>query len=284
MKKSKEKMKKYGFLIAIIVVILLGFTAYSVSNDRKLTWIEKTTKETVLRIGDILAMPIRVVKEKVSLLSENETIYKKYEELRKKYVIQEQLEEEIKGLKEENEELKRILELDTSLSEYEKVYATIISRDSTYWLDSFVIDKGTKDGVKDNMAVMGDGGFIGYIFQAGKNTSTVKLFTNPNLDNKVSIKIEVSKNQYAYGLLTGYDAEKGVYRIEGISDYVDIPISASVTTTGLGDRFPSELLLGTVQDVKTDSFDLAKIVFVKPNKSTDELSFVTILVRGDEES
>ena len=277
-------MKRYGFLILLIVVILLGFTAYSISTDRKLTWIESMTKETVLKTGDILATPFRVIKEKTTLLFEKEEIYKQYEDLKKKFVVQEQLEEEIKELKDENEELKELLELGDSLLEFDKIYATVISRDSTYWLDSFVINKGSKDGISTNMAVMGNGTFIGYISQVGKTTSTVKLLTSSNLENKVSIKIELSNHQFAYGLLTSYDSKKGVYQIEGISDYVDIPISASVTTTGLGDRFPSGLILGNVQDIKTDSFDLAKVVSVKPKEINDNLSFVTVLVRKDAES
>ena len=82
LKKSSERMKRYGFLILLIVVILLGFTAYSISTDRKLTWIESMTKETVLKTGDILATPFRVIKEKTTLLFEKEEIYKQYEDLK----------------------------------------------------------------------------------------------------------------------------------------------------------------------------------------------------------
>ncbi len=281
---KNHKKLKYAVIIAFIITILLGVTAYSIAQDRPLTFVEKGIKDTVLKISDVLAAPFRYGKEKLDFLRDNEKLSKEYENLQKEYLTREEEQERIRELEEENEELKNLLEIEESLTEYEKVHATIISRDSTYWLESFVINKGSNDGLKSGMAVMGNGGLIGYISQVSYGTSTVKLLTNASLENKVSIKIELSKNKYAYGLLTGYDRKKGVYFIEGISDYVEIPVSASVTTTGLGDRFPAGLLIGTVSDIETDSFDLAKVVSVRPSMNTENLSFVTVLLRkGDKE-
>lgn len=285
MNPKKENRKRYIILASVfVVVILLWVTAYSISKERNLTFIEKGIKDTVLTIGNVLGSPIRYVKEKWNVLQNSEEIYDRYEELMKNYPTLEQYEESMRELKEENESLKEMLELDKSLSDYEKVHATIINRSMNYWLDSFTIDKGSKDGIDKNMAVMGNGELIGYISQVSNSTSTVKLLTNSNFSNQISVKIQISKGKYAYGLLTGYDSERKVYKIEGISDYVEIPVSSKVTTTGLGDKFPSGLLIGTVLDIETDSFDLAKIVSVKSSLVVDDIRFVTILIRKGEES
>lgn len=285
MNRKKESRKRYIVLVSVIVaMLLLWVTAYSISNDRELTFIEKGIKDTVLTIGDVLGTPVRYVKNKWELLRNSEKIYNQYEEIVKEHSTFDQYEETIRELEEENEKLKELLDLDKSLSEYQKVHATVISRNMNNWLESFTIDKGTSDGISKNMAVAGNGGLIGYISQVSTHTSTVKLLTNANLSSPVSVKIKMSNDKYAYGLLTGYDRENQAYIIEGISDYGQIPVNAKVMTTGLGDRFPSGLLIGSVLDIQTDSFDLAKVVYIKPSTSIDDISFVSILIRkGDME-
>ncbi len=284
MNPKKENRKKYIILVSVIVIMLLLWaTAYSISKERELTFVEKGVRDTVLNIGNILGTPIRYIKGKWDILKNSEEIYQKYEEIRKEYSTLEQYEESLRELKEENDSLKKSLGLNKSLSNYEKIHATVINRSMNYWLDSFTIDKGSNDGVKKDMAVMGNGELVGYISQVSNSTSTVKLLTNSKFANPISVKIQLSDKKYAYGLLTGYDKEKQVYLVEGISDYVEIPVSSKVTTTGLGDRFPSGLLIGTVLDIKTDSFDLAKIVFVKSSLEVEDMRFVTILIREGEE-
>jgi len=93
------------------------------------------------------------------------------------------------------------------------------------------------------------------------------------------VRIDAGDGNFLFGLLTGYDSRENVYIIEGISDYMEIPMNALVTTTGLGDRFPSGILIGRVRSVTTDSFDLAIIAHVQPDIDMSDLSFVTILRR-----
>lgn len=283
MNRRRENRKKYIILVSVIIsLLLLWVTAYSIATDRKLTIVEKAIKDTVLTVGDVLATPIRYVKSKWEILSNSEEIYDKYEEILKEHSTLEQYEETVRELEEENSKLKKLMDLDSSLSSYEKIHATVMNRNMNYWLDFFTINKGSSSGIEESMAVVGNGGLIGYISQVSNYTSTVKLLTNSNLSRPVSVKIQISKDKYAYGLLTGYDREKKAYAIEGISDYGQIPVSAKVTTTGLSDRFPSGLLVGSVLDIQTDSFDLAKVVYVKPSTAIDDISFVSVLIReGD---
>ena len=54
-----------------------------------------------------------------------------------------------------------------------------------------------------------------------------------------------------------------------------------MTTTGLADEFPSGILLGKVESISTDNFDLARTVHVKSDIDFNGISYVTILKRGD---
>ena len=74
------------------------------------------------------------------------------------------LKEQVASLTEENtllqqdkyelNELRGLLELDEEYGDYNKIGARIISRDSGNWYSSFVIDKGSNDGLADDMNVI----------------------------------------------------------------------------------------------------------------------------------
>ena len=83
------------------------------------------------------------------------------------------LKEQVASLTEENtllqqdkyelNELRGLLELDEEYGDYNKIGARIISRDSGNWYSSFVIDKGSNDGLADDMNVIAGGGLVGRI-------------------------------------------------------------------------------------------------------------------------
>lgn len=276
---NKKNKKYYIWGLALVISILLGLTAYSIRMDRDLTLVEKAIRDGVITLGNIINTPINYAKEKWNIFSEKDSIYNDYQELLLREEEIEQYEARIKELEKENIELKELNDIKISLSDFEEINATIIYRDMDYWFDTLIIDKGYTSGIEKNMAVVSSNGLVGYISTVSNFTSTVKLLTNHKINNKISVKIEISKGKYSYGLLSGYNSDENLYLIEGISDYVDIPMNAEVTTTGLGERFPSGILVGKVKSITTDSFDLAKVVMAKPSVNMDNISFVKILKR-----
>ena len=116
---------------------------------------------------------------------------------------------------------------------------------------------------------------VGKVISTTAFNSTVKLLTNEDRNNKISVKINIGE-KYVYGLLTGYDSKKNRFIVEGIDQNVDIPIDSIVTTTGLGNLFPSGIMVGKVKNIENDNFDLAKIVEIESAVDFNDLSFVTI--------
>ncbi len=101
-----------------------------------------------------------------------------------------QLKEEVASLTEElnqvqlNQEelaqLKELYEMDQAFSDYEKVAASVIAKDSGNWFSTFVIDKGTKDGITEGMNVIADGGLAGIVTAVGPNYATVRAIIDDN--------------------------------------------------------------------------------------------------------
>ena len=279
MYEKKTINKKYIILIAVFVVALvLGITNAIIMNKENLSPFEKSIKDATLAVTKILYKPVDFVKDKMKEHSEKQDLYEKYKELEKKVKETDLIQSEKEELEREVENLKKTLELNQTLSESSYLNATVVNRNLGYWYNTITIDKGSYNGVEKDMPVIVSEGLIGKVTKVTNFNSTVKLITSDDVNNKTSVKIKVG-DKFVYGLLSGYDKQKRTFIVEGISDNTEIPKDSVVTTTGMGDSFPSGIVVGKVKRVTTDNFDLAKTVEVTSSVDYDDLSFVTILKR-----
>ena len=279
MYEKKTINKKYIILIAVFVVALvLGITNAIIMNKENLSPFEKSIKDATLAVTKILYKPVDFVKDKMKEHSEKQDLYEKYKELEKKVKETDLIQSEKEELEREVENLKKTLELNQTLSESSYLNATVVNRNLGYWYNTITIDKGSYNGVEKDMPVIVSEGLIGKVTKVTNFNSTVKLITSDDVNNKTSVKIKVG-DKFVYGLLSGYDKQKRTFIVEGISDNTEIPKDSVVTTTGMGDAFPSGIVVGKVKRVTTDNFDLAKTVEVTSSVDYDDLSFVTILKR-----
>ncbi|MBR3210113.1 MAG: rod shape-determining protein MreC [Bacilli bacterium] len=278
-KKKKQFDSRYLLILIIVCVSLsLVILAICLKGDRKLNPVERGIKDLGTMTIKLVSSPIRFVKSKIDRNNEKEKIYKKYKSLLKEKEEYEKVKASNENLEETVKKLKKSLELNTVLSDQFMVNATVIYRKLNYWYDEITIDKGSKSGIEKDMAVVVPDGLIGRVSTVSKYTSTIKLISNDNMDNKLSVKIKVEDN-YVYGLISKYDSKTNTYTVEGISENVNIPDEASVVTTGMGNIFPSGLLIGKVKGIKTDNFDLSKVLEVQSSVNFDDIDYVTILKR-----
>lgn len=265
--------KKYKILL-IIIIIILSITLLTVTfKNRRLTILESVIKDSVLFVEGIVYAPINFVKENIGNLCSLFESNKLYIELKEKVGDYDNLKEELKEAENTIEGLKKTLELNTTLNEYQKINATIITRDISSWHQFITIDKGARDGIEVGDAVINNNGLIGSVSKVSRNYSTVRLLTG-EYNNKISIKI----NNSIYGLIVNY--KDNYLIIEGIAENTTIEKGNIVTTTGLGNNFPSGIMIGTVEEITTDSFDLAKTLLVKPSVDFDDLNYVTVVKKG----
>ena len=280
MYRRKSFETKYIILIVLIAIIVFLVIINAVmKNNRNTNFIGGVFKESVLFVNKVVNTPINFVKDKVDEKKEQKDLLKKYNKLKEKYKNTEDLRLENKELEKEIKELKKALDLKNILSDYKKINSTTLNRNLGYWYQNITIDKGKKDGIKKDMAVINSDGLIGTIYKTSNNTSTVQLLTS-NQFNKISVKIEV-KDKYVYALLTKYNEEDNTFTLEGISENTKIPIDSKVTTTGMGSIFPSGILVGKVLSIETDSYDLAKIIKIKSDVNFNDLNVVTVLKRNE---
>lgn len=270
------KKIKYAYLIIILSAISFLFLFYYIINDRNLSPVESFIKDKILYIEKILYTPIKFTVEKIddykNFESESKTIKKQIDKIKKYDNLKNELEEKKKIIK----ELETSLELKNDLTDYDVISSSVINRVNNSFYQTLTIDKGKKDGIEKDMAVLSNKGLIGKVLNTTKNTSTIKLLTTVNENYQISVLIEVNEKSI-YGLLSGF--EDGKLIVNNISDNTDISEFSKVVTTGLDNIFPSGILIGYVDKVKKDNFDLSKTVYVNPVSNFDDIKYVSVLKR-----
>ena len=271
--------KKYIVIIIILILGLMVFITAKKSRDgKKLNFLEKAIKDSVNFVEKIVYVPIDFVKDNIDLQKEKNKIYKKYKDIEEDSIKENSYKATIDELNNEIKELKSLLDLNNITSDYNVINATVINRNINSWYNVLTIDKGSHDGIKEGYAVTISEGLIGKIVGVSEFSSTVKLLTTDEISNKISIKIN-KEGKSIYGLLTNYDSKNNVYIIEGISDIDELEIGSYVTTTGLSELFPSGILVGTINKVTYDKYQLTKVVEVTPSVDFNNIEYVSVLKR-----
>ena len=251
---------------------------FTLKEDRKLSKAESLLKDGLIYSEKIITYPFNYIKENIKE-------YKKLKDVNKNNNILETSIDRIDSIEAENIELRRQLEtlkeelnINYTLSDYEYLNATVVSRNVGYWHNKITINKGTYNGVEKDMVVISSKGLIGKVIKTSTFTSDVRLITTSDTSNKISVHISNGDNNL-YGLINSYDYNKNVLELEGISNTKDVNIGDYVYTSGLGGVFPTGILIGIVEEITTDSYDLAKIIKVKPSADFNDINYVSILKR-----
>lgn len=176
----------------------------------------------------------------------------------------------------ENENLRRMLGFKEKYS-FPVISAAVIGQDVDRIINSFILDVGSKNGVKKYMAVVTAEGLVGRIIDVYPSSSSVQIIRDVN--SRISAIIE------------GDRAIKGIIRWEG-GDYLRMygfqhlsnPESEqSVYTTGIGGTFPAGLFIGTVVRPEDNNREIYASVNVKPAVDFSRVQEVFILA-GSERS
>lgn len=177
-------------------------------------------------------------------------------------------------LEEENKELKSLLNISNSLSDYDIIYAVVIERNNSYWTDSLTINKGENDNILKGDIVVDGSGMVGVLDRVNKNNSTVRLITSSSKYNSTSVRI---KGEEEINKILKVSSNKLV--IEGINKNSKVKVGDKVVTTGLSNSFPSGIEIGVIASLEDDFYNVSKTATVDLSSDIENVRFVAILKR-----
>lgn len=181
-------------------------------------------------------------------------------------------------LQQEKHELERLRELyalDQQYSDYEKVGARVTANDSGNWFSSFVIDKGSNDGIKVDMNVMAGTGLVGIVTEVGPNWARVRSIID-DASNVSALILSTSDTCIVNGDLTLM--QDGRIRFEQLpNNETEIVVGEQVVTSHISSKFLPGILIGYVSEIHVDANNLTRSGYITPAVDFEHLREVLII-------
>lgn len=168
---------------------------------------------------------------------------------------------------------RKLYDLDEKYSDYPKVAAHVISSDGN-WFNSFVIDKGSKDGLKVNMNVLAGDGLVGIVTEVNKSYARVRSI----IDDESSVTgsfLKTSDMCFVNGNLKLIN--KGMIDISGIPADAEIKNGYEVVTSPVSDKYLPGILIGYARDIETDSSNITQSAHLTPAADFSGLDMVLVI-------
>lgn len=171
--------------------------------------------------------------------------------------------------------LRRLYELDAKYMDYDKVAARVIASDTNNWFYSFIVDKGSEDGIVAGMNVMAGNGLVGIVSETGKNWARVRSVIDDNC-NVSGMSIETQDTCIVSGDLK-LMKETGMIRVDMISMDASFQEDSEIVTSHISDKYLQGILIGYIRDIQVDSSNMTKTAYLIPAVDFERLDEVLIV-------
>lgn len=183
--------------------------------------------------------------------------------------------------KHEMDRLRELFELDQKYGDYPKVGARVTANDTGNWFSSFVIDKGSNDGISVDMNVMAGTGLVGIITEVGPNWSRVRSIIDDS-SNVSAIVQSTSDTCIVSGDLTLMQDGKIRFEHLSLNDSVIDP-GEQIVTSHISSKYLPGILIGYVYDIQTDANNLTRSGHITPAVDFQHMQEVLVITTTKEQ-
>lgn len=272
--------KKHPFLyaalrrgIAVLLFAMMGIAIYSqwsgdfISPEGALAGVIAPLQSFASRVAQAASGYLYRVKLRSNIEYEYNQLKAQNDELILRSILYEELEAE-------NAQLRAMLGEYEERASMNPLLARVIASESGNYFSTFTIDKGSKDGVDSQMAVITSEGLIGYVYEVFSDTS--KVITIIDEQASLAALIESSRDQGAVRGTLGSTGEPLCRMYYLSADSVPRP-GDRVITSGVGVSFPRGLLIGYVRESTRAIEDNKHYIVIEPAADFEHIENVLVL-------
>jgi rod shape-determining protein MreC len=272
---QKEVWKLTPWLVLILLLgnfIMMAFDAREITSQQRIIriWTQAAADFVQSPVTSITSGATGYFESIANLRSaqdENAQLKKQVEELRLEV-------ESSKGLTEENQRLKSLLEFKEQ-SKLDVLPARIIGRDPSIWFDSSIVDRGSLDGVKLNMPVVANGALVGRVTAVSPLTAQVDLITRDK--SGLGAVIGEIGASTVLGVVTG-TSKRDLLEMKYVAGSTDVQVGQSVFTTGQDGIYPPGIKVGEIVQIVSGSATTPHQIFIQPAAKLGSIQEVGILL------
>lgn len=170
--------------------------------------------------------------------------------------------------------LRELLELQQAVP-LDTLAAQVVGRDGVPWFRTLTLDKGERDGVRLDAAVISATGVVGRVFAVGPSAARVQVLLDR--DSGAAALIERSRvSGVVSGQVSAPETGSEDLALKYIPGRADVGVGDVVVTSGLDRIFPKGLVIGRVRLVG-DVTGLFRDVSVEPSARFSSLEEVLVL-------
>ena len=191
------------------------------------------------------------------------------------------LKNEIAILRSQLDSTKQFTVIDTSLyhQQYKYIDGIITKNEYHKSYNYLTINRGKKDGVSSEMAVVNHIGIVGVTDAVSNSYARVRSILNRSNEINVRLKKSNASGNYYYGSLSWDTKNYQIVQLSDIPRQATINIGDTIVTSGRSAIFPEGILVGTVNNI--DSREKSNIIAIKLFNDMSSLRNVYIINNFD---
>jgi len=229
--------------------------------ETALMWVSSPFVRAAGATGGAVRWSVTQVSEIFQARTENELLREQVRELRVENIRM------LEGTL-ESSRLRRLLGMRQYLAP-ESVGASVVSARLEGQERMMIVDRGSKDGVEVDFAVVAYGGVVGKVVLTGSGFAKVRLMTDPN--SGIAAVVQRSRSE---GMVFGQG--DGTLQMEYVSRFMNVKLGDRVVTSGRDDIFPVGFTVGNVSYV--GDAEVSKVIRLHPTVDFRSLEEVLILL------
>jgi len=260
--------RRTGYLFLAVIVGHVILISTQVTTRRGVPMLEEAVFgvfSEVQRVANSVASGVRSSWQDYFALqqvrAENEQLKQQLADLRVR------LQQE-RGLAEQSQSLQKLLELKTT-SALTTTAANVIAGGASPEFRTITIDKGTRDGLHADMAVIAPAGVVGRVIQPSGRASKVQLL----IDRSAAAGALIERTR-AQGVVIGTGADE--LRMDYVSGSADVKAGDIVVTSGIDGIYPKGFVIGQIQSVRRGGGEYSAIL-IRPAVDFNSLEAVLIV-------
>lgn len=258
------------FILLMGLILFIAVMGFTLGPRAGLSWPEKFVKDTVGFVQYVFYKPASYISGLIEDISDLNAIQKENEELKIALAHYTRDKAKFNVIEQDNERFKELLNFTEAQSkQYDYIWkiAQVVSVNNDPVTNSIVVDIGSREGVREGMAVTSDLGLVGVISRVSNFTSTVKLATSmdvrdPN-SNGIAVTVQGKEND-VFGVIESYDDASGTFLMSRIDDHTQIAVGDTIVSSGIGGVFPRGVVIGKVTDIQIGEYGLTYTAYIDP--------------------
>ena len=266
---SKYLLFILTFICVIMMLVTFGTNVFNRPFNRVLGYAVVPFQQGISKVGGWISHRSEELVQIRTLLDENAALKEQVAALTEENTLLQQDKYELN-------KLRALMELDDQYGEYEKIGARIISRDSSNWYSSFIIDKGSNDGLADDMNVIAEGGLVGRITSVGPNWSRVTSIID-DTSNVSAMTLATEDN-----LIVSGDLQLMTDGVISFSKLVDsknqVAEGDKIVTSNISDKYLPNILIGYIHTINRDANNLTNSGYITPAVDFEHLGEVLVIL------